>query len=480
MLAVFTMAVRISVDSDTWWHLRAGATIVEQRQILSRDPFSLTRQGETWEYPGWLAEVVFYGAFSVFGYAGLNIITGLAVLLAFLLLWFLLEGRLLLRSAVLLFAAIVSAVYWSARPQIFSFTLTAAFLLILDREGHSPTRSLWLLPPMMALWVNLHGGFAIGFILILLYLAGDLVSAAIEWLMKHSPPHELWLQYRPHVGRLIIVGLLSIVFVGLNPHGYSMLLYPFKTVSIQVLQRYIQEWQTPDFHQTQVKPFLLMMMFVLLAISTTKQRIKPVQLILLVTFNTMALLAARNVAIYALVAAPVLARHADSAISRIPWPSIGGGELPENRARLINLALFGILLLPAMLKLAIPLSRQENEQAIEKLFPAAAVEYLRTSEVPGPIFNTYNWGAYVIWALYPQYMSFVDGRTDLFNDEVLETYLLAWRGERGWDAVLDQWDIMTVIIEPDAPLGIRLESSANWSQVYSDAQAVIFTRNPVR
>jgi hypothetical protein len=170
ILAVFTMAVRVSVDSDTWWHLRAGKTILDQGAILDHDLFSLTRQGESWEYPGWLAEIAIYGAFNLFGFPGLNLLTALAVTAAFIMLWFALEGRLLLRSAVLLLAAITSAVFWSARPQIFSLTLSAAYLLILEREQRSAGRLLWLLPPLMALWVNLHGGFAIGFILIALYL----------------------------------------------------------------------------------------------------------------------------------------------------------------------------------------------------------------------------------------------------------------------------------------------------------------------
>ena len=55
-LAVFAMAARISVDTDTWWHLRAGQWIVENRQIPREDAFSYTRAGEAWEYPGWLVE----------------------------------------------------------------------------------------------------------------------------------------------------------------------------------------------------------------------------------------------------------------------------------------------------------------------------------------------------------------------------------------------------------------------------------------
>jgi hypothetical protein len=478
ILAVFTMAVRVSVDSDTWWHLRAGKTILDQGAILDHDLFSLTRQGESWEYPGWLAEIAIYGAFNLFGFPGLNLLTALAVTAAFIMLWFALEGRLLLRSAVLLLAAITSAVFWSARPQIFSLTLSAAYLLILEREQRSAGRLLWLLPPLMALWVNLHGGFAIGFILIALYLIGTLLAAALDWNQRALGLRRTWGLYRRRIVRLAGVGLLGAVFVGINPHGYTMLSYPFKTVSIGVLQSYIQEWQTPDFHQAQVLPFLLMMLLSLVALAGTKEKVEPIRLVLVLAFVALALMAARNIALFAIASSPFLVRHLDSAFSRLALPSTRNRPIPERRARAVNLVLFALLLVPAGFKVMIPLAPRTNEEAVRQAFPEAAVEYLRAADVPGPIFNSYNWGAYIIWSLYPEYLSFVDGRTDLFDDELLRQYLTAWRAEGGWQQVLDQWGIATVLLEPDAPLSRVLIESDDWRTVFSDHQAVVIVRQP--
>jgi len=476
MLAVFTMAVRVSVDSDTWWHLRAGKTIVEQRAVLERDPFSLTRQGESWEYPGWLAEIALYAAYLGLGYAGLNLLTALAVTLAFLLLWRTLEGRLLLRSALILLAAATSAVYWSARPQIFSFTLTAAFLLILERERVSTTKWLWLLPPLMALWVNLHGGFALGFILLVLYLGSWLLVFGLDWLRSRAPLSELWAQYRVRILRLVLVGLLAAVFTGINPGGFKMLAYPFKTVSIGVLGAYIQEWQSPDFHQAQVLPFMGMMLLSLAALAATRREVTPLDLLLLGCFNAMALLAARNIAVYALVATPILCRHLDTAADDLGLELKESRQVRERVGRRVNLALFIVLLLAAVVKIMIPLATATNEAAIRRTFPAAAVGYLQAGELPGPLFNSYNWGAYLLWELYPRYLSFVDGRTDLFDDEVLQAYLHAWRGDADWTLVLDEWGIATVLIEPDAPLAYRLDCDPAWRLAYEDRQAVIYTR----
>src|SRR3972149_6493340 len=100
LLAVFTMATRFSADSDTWWHLRAGSGMVEERRILDHDPFSLPRNGEPWVDHSWLAEIALALTHRAFGLPGLNLLTGLTVLLAFTFLWHAMEGVALLRRCV--------------------------------------------------------------------------------------------------------------------------------------------------------------------------------------------------------------------------------------------------------------------------------------------------------------------------------------------------------------------------------------------
>jgi hypothetical protein len=88
------------------------------------------------------------------------------------------------------------------------------------------------------------------------------------------------------------------------------------------------------------------------------------------------------------------------------------------------------------------------------------------------LFNTYNWGGYVVWALYPRYLSFVDGRTDLFGDEILQEYLQAWRAEPGWPEILARWRIRVALLEPNAPLARALDE-AGWTSAYRDELAVV-------
>jgi hypothetical protein len=253
-----------------------------------------------------------------------------------------------------------------------------------------------------------------------------------------------------------------------NPFGVKMLAYPLRTVSIGVLQDFIQEWQSPNFHQVEVQPFLWMLIMLLLVMAISPKRPTSVELIHVGILAYLGFVAARNIALFALVAAPVLSRHLNAIF--VHWlPRRTGGQ-----ARPLNVVLLVLIAFAALLKGSLPLSNRFNQETIAEFMPAEAVDYLRTNQPQGPILNSYNWGGYVLWSLFPEYLSFVDGRTDLFDDAILEEYLDAWRGNDGWQEVLSKWGIRTVLIETDSPLARELLRKG-WTVVHEDDQATIFT-----
>ncbi len=469
------MAVRVSIDTDTWWHLRAGEWILENQEILREDPFSLTRLGEDWKYPGWIAQITLFSVFDQFSFGGLNVLTAFIVLLTFIVLFQSLEGHILLRAAVLIFAATVSAVFWSARPHIFTLLFSAYFLFVLEAFRLGKRNILWTLPILMALWANVHGGFAIGFILLITYLIGEAINDGLKWITKKATFGELWSKQRRTYAYYILVGLLCAAAVGLNPHGPSMLLYPFKTISIGVLHEYIQEWQSPDFHLPEAQPFAWMLLALLAVFASSKKRVHPVEILLVAGFAFMGLVAARNIAIFALVAAPVLARHADSAIQTLATERKSRKQVSAKAAQLINFTLLFVISLAAIVKISIPLNDETNMEAVKKQVPIDATAFLKEERPEGELFNSYNWGGFVIWDLYPEYFSFVDGRTDWFDDEILTEYISAWRADPSWKEILQKWDIQLTLLEPWSPLNRVLEKEG-WTAIYRDELAVIRER----
>lgn len=470
-LAILTMAVRTSVDSDTWWHLRAGAWMLEHGRWLTVDPFSLTRQGQPWLYPGWLAQIALLADFSALGFAGLNLLTGLMVLLAFMCIWPVLEAGPLVRGFVLILAASASGVFWSARPQIFSLALTGAFVALLEAQRLGRIRSWWMLPLGMLVWVNLHGGFAVGLLLIGLYVAGEVIQIALAPLRGVSRS-EVWSDRRTVITDWLIGGTLSLAAVSFNPVGPRMILYPLQTVSIGVLRTYIQEWQSPNFHQLQMQPFLWMVILLMVTLAVSRRTPHATGLLLVAVFTYLGFDAARNIGLFAVVTAPVLARHLEAWVEPMRARFQSQRQVPERLARSFNLLLLVLVALGAVARIATQLPDSVNRQAIAQTMPVGAIDFVQSQHPPGPLFNSYNWGGYVLWRLYPDYLSFVDGRTDLFNDDILNSYLAAWSGKPSWKVLFETWGIRLVMIEPDAPLASVLQAHG-WQVLYRDSVSVV-------
>jgi hypothetical protein len=393
-VSLFTMAVRTPVDTDMWWHLRSGQLIVETRSLLLADPFSHTKAGAPWINHSWLAQIILYGAYAIGGLPALAILVAAFVVVAFSFVWKQLDGGPFLRAFTLVLAAITSAVIWAPRPQMFTFLLTAASSYIVYLFKWRQLDRLWLLPPLFVLWANLHGGFAVGFILLAGVIAGEVVNHAL----KHDGPEVLsWRR----LGKLAAIAALSYALLVLNPNTTAMYTYALRTVNIGVLRDFIQEWSSPDFHQLFVQPFIWMLVATLAAIGWSGRRLDGSDFALVAGFAYSALLAGRNIAPFALVCAPALARHAQPVLDRLRqrWSRVEAPPAPGVPA--LNWTILIVVILLAALKVIAPLLPATQQKAESELLPVEAVDWIEVNRPAGQMFNTYNWGGYVIWRLWP-------------------------------------------------------------------------------
>jgi hypothetical protein len=472
------MAVQPSVDTDSWWHLRSGAQILENGEILKVDPFSLTRNGESWEYPGWIIQIILYLIFDQFSFAGLNIFTALMVFIAFAFLWATLEGPGLLKAFVILLAAAASGLYWSARPQIITFALTGISIYLLETARKGTLKKLWVMPILMTIWANAHGGFAVGFLLIGVYFLSSVGEILIQKVRTSLTLSQVWKDRRNLTTMLLIVGFVSILTCMINPLGPKILLYPFKTVSVGTLQEYIAEWQPPDFQSSEVQPYILLFFISFFAISLSSRRREVCDFLLIGIFGYLSLYAVRNVGLFALSVSPVLSRHLESGLQPVVERFRSREEFPKRLANRINLILALLVSFAALLQISLQLPDEVNIKRTGEQIPLDAFEYIKDHKPDGPLFNSYNWGGYVLWDLYPDYLSFVDGRTDLFQDEILDKYILTWLAEPGWDAFLNEWEIRLVLIETRSPLA-NILLKERWQVQYRDEQAIVLTREGI-
>jgi hypothetical protein len=183
----------------------------------------------------------------------------------------------------------------------------------------------------------------------------------------------------------------------------------------------------------------------------------------------------------ALLAGPFITRHAAGGVAYL-WASRRRRAAlldPPPRGRtvpLLNWALLGLVGLAVAIKAADAALVSTNEQFLAGQVPVAAARYLQTEQPAGPMFNAYNWGGYLTWALYPDYPVFVDGRTDLYDDALLREYLQAALGQPGYEGVLDGHGINLVLIEAHSFLDEHLRVKAGWRLVYEDDRAVVYQR----
>jgi len=479
LAAVFFMAARLSVDSDTWWHLRTGQWMWEQRAWPVRDPFSYTRAGHPWNPPGPPVQILMYAVLRVAGLWGLDVWTAGMVTVALAWVWAAMGNRArsqpFLQAGAVLWAAMTAAIYWAARPYLATFVLAAVYLWALEtyRQGRAGTRRLWMLVPLMAVWANAHGGFIAGWLLWAAY-------ALPAWWRAQSAGHG-----RAAARRWLGLGAGLVLAAALNPTGPARWLYPFQTVGIRALQAYIAEWQPPRLDDPTLWPFWAWWLGLIVVLAVARVGLPGEHLLLWLGFGVLAWQAVRHVALFALVAPVVWIEPAAHALEEVRaalparwwsrWPRAKAKSAPRPRPRLNALLVLGFFLVGA-LKAWWPYASGQAAAHFAAVYPQTALAYLQHHRPQARLFNSYNWGGYLLWH-WPEQQVFVDGRTDLYGDEILSQYLTVVRAEAGWPEVLARWEVDTVLLEPEMPI-VNVLPRHGWVEAYRDDHAVVLVRLP--
>ncbi len=456
---VFAMAARNALDPDMWWHLRTGQLILQNHAVFHADPYSFTRAGVLWVNHEWLSDILMFALYRFTGWTGLIAAFAVIISATFVLVFRRCQGSASLAALVTVWAAFATSPVWGVRPQMISLLLASVLLTLRETDR----RLAWWIVPLMWLWANLHAGFALGIVLLLLFFLGD----AIDVLLGAQP----WPEAKPLLERLGMILAASLAVIPLNPYGFRLFSYPLETLRSPGMQNFIVEWFSPNFHDLNYLPFLAFLLTTIVAVGSVPRRLSASQLLLLVVTLFAALRSVRNISIFVLVAAPLLFEGLSACLRRM---SSNPSPAPTRRGLILNGAMVLAVAVFALVRVQTVAVQQSEAEAAQ--FPAAAVAYLAANHLPQPMLNHYNWGGYLIWKLYPDYRVFIDGRADVYGDSLMEDFASVYYLNRNWKKPLEQWKIQTVILPPEAPLLQALESTGGWRQAYSDGQARIFVR----
>jgi hypothetical protein len=114
---------------------------------------------------------------------------------------------------------------------------------------------------------------------------------------------------------------------------------------------------------------------------------------------------------------------------------------------------------------------------VAESFPAKAVEYIRQHPIPGPMFNNYGFGGYLIWSLGTDHKVFIDGRSEVYEEGgVLADYFHIMEIRPGALTLLRNYGIQSCLIERETPLATVLSNLPDWQKVYWDNTTVLFVR----
>ncbi|MCC6148288.1 MAG: hypothetical protein IT308_12065 [Anaerolineaceae bacterium] len=483
-LLVFLMAARMPIDTDMWWHLRAGEATWQGGSPLLADPFSFTHPGEEWVNHSWLGQVLLYGAFRVLGYWGVSLLVALAAACSLTLLFLRGVSPAPFRAFLIIFGGIAMSPVWSPRPQVFSLLFLAITIIVLEIYQERGWRRMWLLPLLFMLWSNIHAGYSLGLIYLGCVVFGETLD---QLLLGRERKAGSWAQILRLCGWTTICGLVVLF----NPNGINVWLVQFNTVGVGALQQFVVEWASPDFHDLMQQPFLWILLLTIFSLGMSVVRPEGKLVVAVIIFAGLALMARRHIGPFVIVVLPALERYGWP-LARTFWerleeirafkkmPSLKDREStlsqPETMrgAKVINLLIVSLLAASAIIKLYIVAFPAYVNTTLKEYFPVDAVEILLESPLGGNLLNEYNWGGYLIWHSRNTPV-FIDGRTDLYGDETIGEWADLIQAQGDWSKQLERYKINFVLLKPERLLAAHLGENG-WRQLYADEQAVLFAR----
>lgn len=455
---IFKYSIRGIDEPDIWWHLRDARTLLERHVFLRSDTYSFTAVGSPWINFEWLSELPYYLGFRAGGLQGLMMVYFIVLVLIYVGVYYRSwrAGADCKDAAIATLAAIcLGGVSIAPRMLLFGWLCLMGLLLVIDHFKRTG-RGLWLLPPLFMLWINLHGSWVFGFVILGAIIAAGLVEG--EWGLVVA---RRW--SNSELKKLLVVTFVSAAALFVNPFGYRLVLYPFDLLFRQQgVMQYIEEWQPVDFSTLNGK-LTLVLIFAVLAAALFSHRRWALDDATLTAFALwVALSHARFMFFAGLIIAPILA----SDLKLFP-PYEQELDKPWLNAVIIAAVIVGMVYFCP--------SATELEQKVNAVYPRGALEFMQRQNIGGRIFNRYGWGGYMEW-FTPELKPGIDGRADIFvYNGVFNDFLNAMALKRSFE-ILDKYDIDYVLIQPNQPMSYLLENSPQWHSIYADHVAILFER----
>jgi hypothetical protein len=453
-LFLFTLAAfspQVLGDGDTWSHVATGEWIIAHWTTPRADPFSHSMPGAPWTAHEWLSEVLLALALRVGGWSGIVLLTGAAAAAAALIVG--LSAARELRGAPLIAVVAIGLSLVTAnllaRPHVLALPVAAAWsagLIAARARGRAPPFGL---AALMIAWVNMHGGFIFGLMLIGPFALEAVTEAPVGARLSAARP---WATF----------ALAALAATLINPYGVRALLLPFRLMGVENLSR-ISEWRPQDFSHIGTMELALL---TLLGLTLTRPfSMPPIRAALLIALVAMALQHSRHQVLLGILAPMLLARPIAAAI--------GMGRAGEEGRRIARIALTAIVaaaLAIGGMRLIAPIERTDGAAA-----PVSALSAVPPELRAKPVLNDYAFGGYLI---FEHVRPFIDGRAELYGDAMMSLYSRLQAGDDAdVESALKRYGIVWTIFAPGNRIVAALDREPGWRRLYADTTAIVHVRD---
>ncbi len=443
------------LDADLWIHLNTGSYFSIYGRLPVPDPFTFGAGGLSWVPHEWLAEWVIYQSIATVGVATAQ--ASFAML--YVATWFTVSRTLAVcgvgkwgQAAAITLGAVVAGSFSGIRPMQFGLFFLALTISVLMRHWRFGSRAVWALPAVFVVWANMHGSFPIGIGVVLALIAESIWKR----LRLPSPYNDSRVSLRAIVPSLVLSGSA----IAINPSGPSLWLHPFWQLFTPA-REFNSDWNPPELFSQSWWGLVILVAGTAVAVAWGRFRITPVFSATIVVLLALSI-GARKTMAFSSVAIASLLEGPLAEIGRPNWSVPAALERTVPMLALVISIALGAWLGPKSL---------DGPSVVP--MPHGARDYLEIT-APGRIWNTYHWGGFLTWNLWPESQVFIDGRYDLFVGEPLSDYLDIVSLGPHWRERLAARAPNAVVVQSDSALARSLESEPAWTVGYRGAVAAVF------
>lgn len=454
---VFSQAFINIYDYDVWFHIKAGEYMLKSRLILDVDVFSYTALGEPWVAHEWLFEIVLYLVYALGTLAAVSLFKALVISSVFAV--YLVHFRRISASGpiyivILALASILARERFIERPEIITYLFCALFITMLETLRRNRTgffrfkeERLWLFPVLMVLWANFHSGAIFAIALTGAYALGELAGALFALRGKKGPLVDS-LANSQRLRAFLLILAMTFIAGFFNPNTYYVYTYPFLALDISTRTGLnLAEYASPLWATDWLffSALALAALIITLNIVINFRNTALAHVVLFVFFSLLALKYNRNIALWAIVSAPFVVYYIEELLSC--WPSVmpsrkgGGRSVPRFAVTVVAVVVAVAMVLPFPLRAA----REGwwGPGIKQGVFPERAMDFLDEFGIGGNMFNSYEFGGYLIWRSFPERKVYVDGRSDIYIRLLMEQRKLSILG---FEKLIEVYDIDYLIL----------------------------------